>query len=178
LSCEIGGSWAARSKRFFVAHLLSGLLASLNMRTLRSTRLFQAQWPIIGIAVLMAATVFIAGIIIDVVLHVEDRRILYSDVFTSCVAGALAYIAGRYYARARVAAYERLQATAEVNHHVRNALTAVLYSVHARRDPGLMEITQQAVGRIDWVLKEVLGTPDQNPRLEAPKPPARYDRSA
>jgi hypothetical protein len=59
---------------------------------------------------------------------------------------------------------DRLQATAEVNHHVRNALTAVLYSVHARRDQALMEVTQQAVGRIDWVLREVLGESDRNPK--------------
>jgi len=148
------------------------------MQTFRSRRLFQAQWPIIGIAVLMAAAVFASGIVIDAVLRVEDRQILYSDVFTSCVAGALAYIAGRYYARARMAAYERLQATAEVNHHVRNALTAVLYSVHARRDPALIEITHQAVARIDWVLKDVLGTPDQDPHLDVPKPPMKYDRPA
>src|SRR5438270_8701891 len=98
----------------------------------RRERLLHAEWPAIAVAALTAAAVFISGILIDVVLRVRNREILYSDVFTSCVAGALAYIAGRYYARARRAAAERLQAAAEVNHHVRNALTAVLYSVHAR----------------------------------------------
>ena len=148
------------------------------MQTPRSRRLFQSRWPSIGIAVMMAAAVFLSGIVIDILLRVENRQILYSDIFSSCVAGVLAYAASRYYARARLAAYERLQATAEVNHHVRNALTAVLYSVHARRDPALIEITHQAVGRIDWVLKEVLGTPDQDPQLEVHKPPRKYDRPA
>src|SRR3954470_10071382 len=100
----------------------------------RRERLLNAEWPAVVVAALTALVVFAAGIFIDVVLRVQNREILYSDVFTSCVAGALAYVAGRYYARARRGAMERLQAAAEVNHHVRNALTAVLYSVHARRD--------------------------------------------
>jgi hypothetical protein len=134
------------------------------MRT-NEHKLLHSEWPAIVIAIVIAAGVFAAGIVIDVVLKVENRQILYSDVFTSSVAGILAYFAGRYYVHARKVAEERLQATAEVNHHVRNALTAVLYSVHARRDPALMEVTQQAVGRIDWVLRDVLGNADRNPRL-------------
>lgn len=130
------------------------------------------DWRVLGIAALIGVAVFLSGIVIDVVLRVRNREILYSDVFTSCVAGILAYVAGRYYTRAREAAVERLQVAAEVNHHVRNALTAVLYSVHARRDATLMEVTQQAVGRIDWVLREVLGNSDRNPQLPSPKPAA------
>lgn len=128
-------------------------------------RLLHATWPVYLVATATAVTVFLAGIFIDVLMKVENREILYSDVFTSAVAGLLAYVACRYYARSRRAAIERLKAAAEVNHHVRNALTAVLYSVHARRDPALMQVTQEAVDRIDWVLREELGSADRNPKI-------------
>lgn len=144
----------------------------------RRERLLNAEWPAVIVAVLTAAVVFAAGIVLDVLLRVQNREILYSDVFTSGVAGVLAYIAGRYYARTRRAAAERLQASAEVNHHVRNALTAVLYSVHARRDAALVEVTQQAVGRIDWVLREVLGESDRNPTLKSSDPRVEKRRPA
>ncbi len=54
---------------------------------------------------------------------------------------------------------------ADVNHHVRNALTTVLYSVHVKRDPELIQVTQEAVNRIDWTLREVLWESDQHPSM-------------
>jgi hypothetical protein len=65
---------------------------------------------------------------------------------------------------------------AEVNHHVRNALTSVLYSVHLNRDPELMKITQDAVARVDWVLREVLR--DGNDRVPAHAEEMIRDKSA
>ena len=115
-----------------------------------------AGWPIYVTAFLTAVVVFATGILVDELLGIKNREVLFSDVFTAIVAGLLAWLAGRYYARARQAALNRLRATADVNHHVRNALTAVLYSVHLNRDPELMRITKDAVSRIDWVLREVL----------------------
>src|SRR5438067_5334618 len=120
-----------------------------------------AGWPIYVTAFLTAVAVFAAGIVVDELLGIQNREVLYSDVFTAMVAGMLAWLAGRYYARARQAALNRLRATADVNHHVRNALSAVLYSVHLNRDPELMRITKDAVSRIDWVLREVLRDGDE-----------------
>ena len=120
-----------------------------------------AGWPIYITAFLTAVVVFATGILVDELLGIKNREVLFSDVFTAIVAGLLAWLAGRYYARARQAALNRLRATADVNHHVRNALTAVLYSVHLNRDPELMRITKDAVSRIDWVLREVLRDGDE-----------------
>lgn len=139
---------------------------------------FAVEARLVSIATATALCVFLAGIVIDTLMHVQNREILISDIFTSGTAGVLAYFAGRYYVRARKVATDRLQVAAEVNHHVRNALTAVLYSVHARRDTALMDVTQQAVSRIDWVLREVLGSADGDPRLEAPTVPSERRRPA
>ena len=72
----------------------------------------------------------------------------------------------RYYERLRVADSEGLRVAADVNHHVRNALTTVLYSVHAKRDPDLIQVTQDAVDRIHWTLREILWVSDQNPSIK------------
>ncbi len=45
-------------------------------------------------------------------------------------------------------------------------LTTVLYSVHVKRDPDLIHVTQDAVDRIDWTLREILWDSDQNPSIE------------
>ncbi len=106
---------------------------------------------------------FSAGILLDLVLGIENRPILYSDVFTGVVAALLAFFVARYYERLRRSDAERLRVAADVNHHVRNALTTVLYSVHVTRDPELIQVTQEAVKRIDCTLREVLWKSDQHP---------------
>ena len=136
-----------------------------------------AAWPLYVTAFLTAVVVFAAGIVVDEWLGIGNREVLYSDVFTAVVAGVLAYIAGRYYAHARQADQTRLRMIAEVNHHVRNALTSVLYSVHLNRDPELMRITQDAVARIDWALREVLTETGKAAQFATPEVEAK-DKSA
>jgi hypothetical protein len=104
-----------------------------------------------------------AGILLDLALGIESRPILYSDMFTGSVAAVLAFFVARYYERLRRSDSERLRVAADVNHHVRNALTTVLYSVHLRRDTELIRVTQAAVDRIDWTLREILWESDQQP---------------
>ena len=112
---------------------------------------------------LVGAGAFGAGIVLDLSLGVESRPILYSDVFTGAIAALLAFFVARYYERLRRFDAERLRVAADVNHHVRNALTTVLYSVHVKRDPELIQVTQDAVHRIDWALREILWESDQQP---------------
>lgn len=113
--------------------------------------------------VLVGVGAFGTGILLDLGLGIENRPILYSDVFTGVVAALLAFFVARYYERLRRSDKERLRVAADVNHHVRNALTTVLYSVHVKRDPELIQVTQEAVDRVDWTLREVLGESDQSP---------------
>lgn len=116
------------------------------------------------IAAAVTVFAFIAGIVVDDLLLAQTRQVLYSDVLTSVIAGVLAFLAARYYEVRRRAIAERLRIAAEVNHHVRNALTGIFYSVQVRSDPELTQITQDAVERIDWVLREVLPSPELVPK--------------
>jgi hypothetical protein len=100
--------------------------------------------------------VFLVGFGLDELLLSESRGILSSDAVTGGIAALLAYFAVHQHQVRQKENAARLQVVAEVNHHVRNALSAILLSVHVRRDPELLSITESAVARIDWVLSEVL----------------------
>jgi hypothetical protein len=109
----------------------------------------------LGFAVAVGVAVFIAGFSIDKVMLQGGRQILYSDLLTAGVVAMLAFALARIYAGRRHDELRQLQISAEVNHHVRNALTAILYSVQIHNDPELVAITRTAVARVDWVLREV-----------------------
>lgn len=126
-----------------------------------------AWWLRYLFPLLIGGGAFGAGILLDIGLGIENRPILYSDVFTGVMAALLSFLVGRYYERLRRSDSERLHVAADVNHHVRNALTTVLYSVHVKGDPELIQVTQDAVDRIDWTLREVLWESDQDPSLSA-----------
>lgn len=120
------------------------------------------------VPVLVGGGAFGGGILLDIALGMEDRTILYSDVLAGFTAALLAFLLARYYERLRRSDLERLQVAADVNHHVRNALTTVLYSVYAKQDPHLNQITEEAVDRIDWVLREILWSSDRHPTRRGP----------
>ena len=80
---------------------------------------FQAGWRKYLFSVLIGLAAFGSGILLDVTLGVENRGILYSDIFTGVVAAFLSLMLARYYERLRVADSERLRVAADVNHHVR-----------------------------------------------------------
>jgi hypothetical protein len=122
-----------------------------------------ARWPRYVFPLLIGGGAFGAGILLDVALGIENRPILYSDVLAGTMAALLSFLVGRYYDQLRRSDAERLRVAADVNHHVRNALTTVLYSVHVKGDPELIAVTQDAVNRIDWTLREVLWDSDQDP---------------
>ena len=65
----------------------------------------------------------------------------------------------------------RMQIIEDVNHHVRNALTAITLSSALRQDQELDAKVRDASDRIDWVLRDVLpqtindrGSEAANPR--------------
>ena len=62
-----------------------------------------------------------------------------------------------WYERLRTRALlQRLLLVSEMNHHVRNALQAVIYAAAVQKDEQLSTIVRDAVERIDWALREVL----------------------
>ena len=109
------------------------------------------------LAVIVTAVVVAAGgFLLDWALLGDRRDLLYSDALAATVAGLLALIALTHYNKRQKLLLAHLQTIVEVNHHVRNALTTVLYSVELTRNEPLIEMTRSAVERIDWTLREVL----------------------
>ena len=71
-----------------------------------------------------------------------------------------------YEKRRRVILARRMEIVAEVNHHIRNALTAVVFSASVQSDESLQSVLKDATERIDWVLTNVL--PDGDSSLQWP----------
>jgi hypothetical protein len=61
-----------------------------------------------------------------------------------------------YEKRRRMMLERRMMVAAEVNHHIRNALTAVVFSASVQNDPALQSVLKDATARINWVLTTVL----------------------
>ena len=58
----------------------------------------------------------------------------------------------------------RLQVIAEMNHHIRNALTPISLSAYAAQDQESFRLISEGVERIEWALREIL--PRQGPLSE------------
>jgi signal transduction histidine kinase len=50
----------------------------------------------------------------------------------------------------------RMQVIAEMNHHIRNALSPISLSLDATENQHLKSVVSDAVDRIDWALREIL----------------------
>ena len=110
----------------------------------------------ISVGILVAAT----GFALDWYEIQGKRDILWSDLFTGIVACVLSYLALWYQRRNRRLYLARLRMIAEMNHHIRNAITPLLYSSHLTKHRELLQLTEAAAARIDWVLREVLPLDD------------------
>jgi hypothetical protein len=95
------------------------------------------------------------GFLVDRLVHHADR--LYaSDFYTTVVAFLFSYTVMIYQMRRRQMLLRRMQIAAEVNHHIRNALTAIVYTAAVQGDVELQAVISDATARIDWVLSTVL----------------------
>jgi signal transduction histidine kinase len=75
-----------------------------------------------------------------------------SALLVSCLTARLVQIA-RERQRLTVA---RMQVIAEMNHHIRNALSPISLSLDSTADQQLNRVISEAVDRIDWALREIL----------------------
>lgn len=97
---------------------------------------------------------------LDHALGHPQRTLLYSDIFMGAVTAFVTGLGLRHYQTHMRADRARMRMVAEMNHHVRNALTAISLSVYAKNDPQLEQTTREAIQRIDWALREVLPHPE------------------
>jgi signal transduction histidine kinase len=75
-----------------------------------------------------------------------------SAFIVSCLIAKLANI-NRRQQRLTMA---RMQVIAEMNHHIRNALTSISLSAHVTENQQLIRVISEGVERIDWALREIL----------------------
>ncbi|MBW4039613.1 MAG: hypothetical protein HIU91_12225 [Acidobacteria bacterium] len=120
---------------------------------------------ILLIATLSGVGIGACGFLVDRLVHHADR--LYaSDFYTTLVAFLFSYTVMIYQVRRRRMLLRRMQIAAEVNHHIRNALSAIVYTAAVQGDADLQAVIQDATARIDWVLSTVL--PDGEDELRWP----------
>lgn len=105
------------------------------------------------------------GFLIDVHFH-KAQRLLASDLYTFTLTFLFSFVLLRYEARRRAMLFRRMEIVAEVNHHIRNALTGIVYTAAVRSDPVLQAVIEDATARVDWVLTTVL--PDGSSDLQWP----------
>jgi len=83
---------------------------------------------------------------------------LLDDLAIGALGGGIVFFAGALKGERDSRIRERLTLIAELNHHVRNALTTiVLYSEYPDLKKRL-QTTTEAVDRIEWVLRELVPT--------------------
>jgi hypothetical protein len=120
---------------------------------------------ILLLAVLSGLLVGACGFLVDFMVH-NTQRLYASDLYTVAVACAFSYALMIYHARSRANLLRRMEIAAEVNHHIRNALSAVVYTAAVQHNPDLEAVLKDATSRIDWVLSTVL--PDGSSELKWP----------
>ncbi len=116
-------------------------------------------------AVLVGALLAGCGFGVDRFFH-NASRLYASDFYTFVIACVLSYLLLMYEKRRRIMLERRMMIVAEVNHHIRNALTAVVFSASVQNDSVLEDVLKDATARINWVLTTVL--PDGSKDLTWP----------
>jgi hypothetical protein len=115
--------------------------------------------PVLGIALGVGLVSFLATELMHYLLvpdlgHSRERFLAegFSAFLVSCLIAKLAHIT-REQNRLTTA---RMQVIAEMNHHIRNALTAISLSAHVTEDQHLIRVISEGIERIDWALREIL----------------------
>jgi hypothetical protein len=115
-----------------------------------------SYWVVLLLAALIGLLSILLSVTLDWLLYHEVRRLYASDFGEGMLAAALS---GAALLRAQAKNREllvRMQIVEDVNHHVRNALTGIVFSASLREDPDLNARVREACARIDWVLSDVL----------------------
>ncbi len=108
-------------------------------------------------AFFVGGTTFLLGVVVAIVTRYYFPGTLISaftdDLIIGIGAGLLVFL---YERRRNRYLREQLGIVAEMNHHVRNALQVVSYSVEKQQDEKLKNMLHESVERIDWALREIL----------------------
>jgi hypothetical protein len=122
------------------------------------------------LALIVGVVIASCGFGVDHLVH-HASRLFASDLYTLLIACVLSYLLMMYEKRRRTMLERRMMIAAEVNHHIRNALTAVVFSASVQNDAALEAVIKDATARINWVLTTVLpdGSKDLVWPVQAPE---------
>lgn len=115
-----------------------------------------SYWIIALLAIFIGLLSTAGCVLVDWTVHRTLPRVFASDVLTGIIAAVVSGVALiRMQARRRELVI-RMQIVEDVNHHVRNALTAIVLSSSLRQDSDLDAQVKDACDRVDWVLNNAL----------------------
>jgi len=124
----------------------------------------------LGVAVLVGAALFGVSYLADWVLFwlkIPGVTTIANNIVIGACAAVAAYLWARYEAERQAHSREKMILIAELNHHIRNAVTLLGQSAALEDGPNKLRMIDEAVDRIDRVLTELVPTAGetQNPRL-------------
>ena len=115
-----------------------------------------SYWFVILIGISIGVLAIGASFFLDWMTQHAMRPLYASDLLEGIAAGALSgTVLVRMQSRRREL-LRRMQIVEDVNHHVRNALTAISLSASLREDSDLNVLVRDACDRVEWVLRDVL----------------------
>jgi hypothetical protein len=111
------------------------------------------------LAIVFAGCVFLVSWGIDWLLLREGSTRMtvdISDGLAGLIAGGLFLRILHYGRERRDNVRRKLEAIAEMNHHIRNALQVISLSTHVNGNRAEVATIDDAVNRIQWALREIL----------------------
>ncbi len=112
------------------------------------------------VAIVFGVLMFICSLVLDLVfLYTHESTgltVSVSDALAGVVAGLLVWRLMALQADRQRRTDERLRIISDMNHHVRNALQVISYSVKTSRGQQELDEITASVDRIQWALREVL----------------------
>lgn len=110
---------------------------------------------------LIAAFIFLSSVVSDQILHwrgIRGSETYLNDLFLAAMAGLLAGLLMAWQARQQEQrrARERMILAAELNQHVRSAVTAIANSTMIQDEAERLHVMDEAIDRVDRVLTELI----------------------
>lgn len=126
---------------------------------------------------LIAAIIFLSSVVSDQILHwrgIRASETYLNDLFLAAMAGLLAGLLMARQARQQELrrARERVVLAAELNQHVRSAVTAIANSTMIRNEAERLQAMDEAIDRVDRVLTELI------PVRHGKRQPRQYNSDA
>jgi signal transduction histidine kinase len=107
----------------------------------------------VGVAAFLTTELMHYLLVPDIGRH-QERMLAegLSALIVSCLIAKLAHLAQERHRLVEA----RMQVIAEMNHHIRNAMTSMWLTAQVNDDRQFVRVISEGVNRIDWALREIL----------------------